>query len=133
MRFYPAIEDIIKRQGAIGLKVTLKRYGYKLRVYKQKKDVYGRVYGSTTGSYNDTYKTIIGIATGDDFFPAGPASSGQFEEGWLYTMSEHVAAGDMIEIKSKDGKSRRFTVKTSEDLGATTEVFNRWKLVAMVD
>lgn len=123
-------QNIARTYGDIAIKRLEELYGRELRLYRQNKaDVYSRVYGKHSGAISDDFVTIIGIVTGDDFFPSDSAYSGSFEEGWLYTSTpDKVLIGDTLEFLALDGKARRYEVTSKENIGQTKEVFTKYRL-----
>lgn len=106
--------------------------GTEVRLWEAAKDVHQDAYGSASGSRSGTYRTIRGIATGDDFFPYDASRSGSFQEGWLWTDDEGtIKAGQEVEFMALDGRSRRYVVGESQGIGQTTEVFTRYRLSAV--
>jgi hypothetical protein len=116
------------------MKALLNRgMGQQVRIWDQPKDDHQKAYGAAAGTTPTTYRTIRGIGTGDDFFPADALRSGGFLEGWLWTDEQSliIEAGQLIEFVGEDGRSRRYHVTMSESIGWTTEIFTRYRLSAV--
>lgn len=124
-------EAALRRQQQRALRHLLNRgQGMEVRVWDLSNDVHQQAYGASSGSRGNTYRTIRGIGTGDDFFPADTLRSGSFQEGWLWTDDQTpISAGQEVEfIDGTDGRSRRYIVEGTESLGWTTEIFTRYRL-----
>ncbi len=111
------------------------QWGLDLKVFDQINDEYSEVYGKSSGRVKTgtDFQTIKGFTTGDDFFPAGPGSTGSFQEGWLYTEDlDKIKPGQVLEVPHFDGNFR-YHVEAQHDIGITQSVFGRYKLTAMGD
>lgn len=102
-----------------------------LELHKQLDDVHSDVYGIDSGDTTGEPICIVGIVTGDEFFPTGGFSSGSFTQGWLYTSSRYVEVGDTLSIATSDDLTRRFKIESVHALGSTQDVFKRYKLAAL--
>lgn len=127
-----AVEEMIKNQKIGHLRALLQQYAVKVKIFKVKKDEYSAVYGEDSGAVDDAlFDEVEAIITSDDFFPSGPSSSGSFVEGWLYTFSDKVTVGKTVEIRSGDGRTRRYKAESVWAVGSTTDVFRRVKLASL--
>jgi hypothetical protein len=132
---YDEMERIIQDQGERGLEVMEYYYGMDLEILRpnRKGDVYGQVHGSDSGGPTNLFKVIRGVLQGDDFLPSNNSHSGNFETGFLFTKDKDILVGDVINIRSRDDKQRRFKVVERQQIGFTTEIFTKWKLSSIGD
>lgn len=128
MTFFKNMESILKDTSERNLKQLEYYYAIDLQLFRAVKDIYTDVYGVDAGNKATLLSDFRGILISDDFFPAGPAYAGNFEEGFLYTSFKGVLVGDIIAIKSSDSKQRRFSVISFETIGTQDSVFSRYKL-----
>lgn len=127
-----AVEEMISKQKVGQLRALMESYAVKIKVFQPKKDEYSNVYGEESGAVDDSkFDLIDAIITSDDFFPSGPSSSGSFVEGWCYTFSDKLRIGQTVEIRSGDGKTRRYKADGVWAVGLTTDVFHRIKLLSL--
>lgn len=131
MRFFKNMEKIIKELSQDHLKVLEYYNGLELLLYRQVKNNHTTAYGRYGDSNYQLVCEFIGVLISDDFFPSDDASSGNFDEGFLYTSDTNPDVGDQIEIKSDDGRIRRFKITTKEAIGTQTNVMTRFKLSNM--
>jgi len=128
------IEDNAKIHNVTYLKNLILRFGLVIEVYRSQQNVHKSVYGTVAGAENSSpIGTIDGIVIGDAFFPADSSESGALTEGYMYTTSDIVRAGDRIEIKRKDSSTSRYKVESVEDLGLTQAVFYKYRISALGD
>lgn len=125
------IEDILRTYHKSYLKVIEKIYGIEVRLVKQRKDVHSDVYGIDSGDTDGEPVCIMGVITGDDFFPSGGFSSGSFTSGFLYSSAGEVEVGDTVEVFVSDDLTRRFKIEACEAIGTTQDVFRRFKLASL--
>jgi len=134
MSFIKKVEEAISKNHFTWLKHQLFYWGQNVRLYSIQKDEYSRVYGTSSGNLEENYVEVCCIIVNTDVIPIGPASAGSFTTGNLYTDSEaEVQPGQIVEILSQDGRSRRFEIKKKESYGITTNVFHRWEIVSVGD
>lgn len=125
------IEDVVKTHHRAYLKSLERIYGIEMCLVKQLDDIHSDVYGTDSGDVSGEPITIVGIITGDEFFPSGGFSSGSFTSGFLYTTSKKVDVGDTVSIVVEDDLTRRFKVESKEAIGTTQDVFTRYKLASL--
>lgn len=125
------IESYEETKALQALRHQEKMYGQKIQVYEKTTTVYDSVYGSSSGEQPKTFFTIVGVTTGDDFFPQDAQRSGAFQEGYMYTTSKkEILPGALLSIVARDGKSRQYRVVAVEGVGTTREVFKKYQLSA---
>ena len=124
------------------LRTIERRYGIAIKIFKPRKNVHSKVYGSSSGEKYEYSDEIQGLVTGDDFFPSDMRSSGSFQEGFLYTSyHDKIDPLDQISFKavgekrdnSNEGRSRQYKVVDKEAIGQTTEVMYRFRISALGD
>jgi ribosomal protein S8E len=127
-------EEYLKKQKQAHLKHLIESYGIKVKLLGVSSGTYNKVYGTDTG-VNQKMAPIAEIdclITSDDFFPTSSSASGGFIEGWLYTNSDKIQVGQIVQVTSSDdGKSRQYRVEGVWARGMTIDVFKRYKIVAM--
>lgn len=126
--FFSRMEGILKNYSESNMKVLEFYYGVSLTHYRPVQDVHASVYGQHSGSTLNEIGCFVGIVVPDDFFTTGPAAAGQFEEGFLYTRYADIKVADVIQIVSKDKKTRRYTISSPESLGTQDGVFLKWAI-----
>lgn len=131
MRFFKNMEKIIKELSQDHLRVLEHYNGMDLELHRQSKNNHTTAYGRYGDSRYDHIADFVGVLISDDFFASDNASSGNFDEGFLYTSSELPDVGDMIVIKSDDNKTRKFKITMRESIGTQTDVLTRYKLSNM--
>ena len=127
------IEEILQKNGTIYTKVLEDQIGVEINVYHAVDTTHSKVYGTDGGEQHELSHTIQGIVVGDDFFPSSGQASGTFQEGWLYTTSKEVKAGDLISVKTEDDRARRYKVSGPFSIGMTIDIYNKFKLAALGD
>jgi len=105
-----------------------------LAVFKAKSGIRSQVYGLDAGE-EGTYPAgeIEALVAGDSFFPSDLASAGSLTEGWLFTASTILNAGDRVELKRSDQRTRRYKVVEIDRVGSSQAVFTRFKLSSLGD
>lgn len=127
-----AIEETLSKQKVGQLRALIAQYAVTVKIFKVKEDEYSTVYGQESGAVDDSkFDNIEAIITSDDFFPTGPSSSGSFVEGWCYTFSDKLKVGQTMEVRSQDGKTRRYKADSLWAVGVTTDVFFRVKILSL--
>jgi len=130
------VERILARLHNTWLAV-MERKGYvriKLAIFKSVKDVHSKVYGVDAGEEGVVPASEIdALVVGDAFSPSDSHQAGTLQEGWLFTTSNLVNAGDIVEIKRADFRNRRYKVTVVERIGSTLAVFRKFKLAATGD
>ena len=131
--FFYEGEKILKDLSDVGIKQLEYYYGLDLELHRTNKDIHTDVYGNHAGGKTYKLKDFTGILVSDDFFASDNAYSGNFQEGFLYTSDPEVLVGDVVSVKSADGKIRRFKIILRESIGTQTEVIDRFKLSNLGD
>ena len=133
MSFYTNVEQILKDNLNSKLEYLETYYGISVEVYRTERDVHTNVYGKHAGESIEKVTDITCIIVADDFFTTGMVGSGNFEDGFLYTSYKENLVGMTIKILSKDGKKRSYKVESTEAIGLTTDIFERYKIVNLPD
>jgi hypothetical protein len=106
----------------------LKQYGVDIRVYEKTQNDDSKVYGKEAAQDENLVDTIQGIITSADLVPSDGASSGTFDEGWLFTDSSRSLVGSRIEIVRDDDLKRQYQVESEISSGMTVRVFKKYRL-----
>ena len=134
MGFYSKIEAALQARHRAYLKYMEYYYGREVTIYNQKKDEYSRVYGRSSGAMDGTFFNITCVIVNDDVIPLGPATAGAFTRGYLISSSDsEVQVGQIVEIHSDDGRSRRFEITGIKSYGMGTDVFHKYDIDSIGD
>lgn len=134
--FYNQIERIHKSRTKEQLTLLIHYFGIELDIYEEREDVNTSVFGKFAQNNSEFAFQIKGILTDEGYFPSDGVLSGGFQEGYLYTLdTESLRVGHIILFNSSetDGKIRRYKISSEESFGLTTDIFPRYKIVALND
>lgn len=133
--FYQEMERVIKARIPGALETLMHYNGIPIKVFEQAKNKESSVYGTSSGSIENTFTEIVGIVVSDDFFESDSASSGDFKQGFLYTINkERKFVGAYIEIGNQDDDNRRrYKITKLKTIGTTTEIIHRYEILSVAD
>jgi hypothetical protein len=110
----------------------MERQGYervKLIVYSSVKDVHSKVYGVDAGEESIVPAGVIdALVSGNVFAPSDNYQASTLEEGWLFSTSQLILPGVLVEIEREDFRNRKYKVVSLERIGNTLSVFKKFKL-----
>lgn len=118
--------------------LTMQESGWqsvKVSLYRAVKNLATTVYGRESGEEGNQKVGVIDcLLVGDDFFPADAASSGTFQEGWMFTVSTLPNVGDLVELERESSHGvRRYNITDIHKIGTSKGVFRKFKLSAIGD
>jgi len=126
-------EKVLARVHSVALAV-LQRNGYvsiELILYKAVKSVHTKVYGVEAGEEGVLPAgKIQALVAGDTFTSIDNHQAGTLEEGWLFTTSNLINVGDLVQIQRTDLRERKYKVVSLLGVGTTLSVFKKFKLSA---
>lgn len=133
MSLIETLEGVLKSQVEQRIDFLVNLYGVSCKVYKVKENVFSTVYGKEAGEELSSPNEVRLVITNDTTVASDANSAGTFTEGWAYTNSHLVTVGDRIEIIRADGKSRKYKVDGEFNLGTSTSVMRKFKIVSLGD
>jgi hypothetical protein len=125
------VERILAKLNNTWLSV-MERQGYErltLIVYSAVLDVHSKVYGVNAGE--ETFLPageINALVSGSVFAASDKYQASTLEEGWLFTTSNLILPGVLVQIKREDIKNRMYKVTSLQSIGNTISIFKKFKL-----
>jgi len=128
MEIFETLENNTKQILTQNLHHAIKLRGIKCIHKKVKESTYTDVYGQHAQNSKTVDREVRILVTGDLFTVSGGSSLSTFQEGYAYSQDPEISSGDNIEIKRRDGKTRRYFIKSRESIGTTDTLMYRFML-----